>query len=443
MKGKIFSRWSNWIVVFNLALLAAFLFFWLRNEYVDEKESLEQSAHLQVADRIIKLTGLDLDSILQDLEGYGADSTLAIKYVTAIESGDLVTYGEPQLDSIYWDPDCKENIAMVPNKRHTIMKKQLPFGKGDSISTSISIFVTGDDTSDMQAVREAMDFSVQLKNEFEDNTEDLGGAAMTNILPQILFAIALWAMSVLTIVVLRRTFRERQRMLQSKNAMISNITHELKTPVATIGVALEAIQDFKVHADPQKANAYLSTARGELHRLSQSIDQVLQFSKMDQGAIAYHFEPISLKSLLQSAVKGMQLQLDQQKSDFEIQFEGENWDLEADELHLKNAINNLLDNSLKYSESGVRIRLKAKADLNDYFLEISDSGKGIPKPYQEKVFERFFRVPKGDTHNVKGYGLGLSYVKEIIQAHKGSIRLSSQEGAGTTIQIRLPKHHGA
>ncbi|MCB0642476.1 MAG: ATP-binding protein, partial [Phaeodactylibacter sp.] len=117
------------------------------------------------------------------------------------------------------------------------------------------------------------------------------------------------------------------------------------------------------------------------------------------------------------------------------------WRLEADQLHLKNAINSLLDNSLKYSDKGVRIRLEAREEIDSYLLQISDNGKGIPKAYQQKVFERFFRVPKGDVHNVKGYGLGLSYVQEIVQAHRGTIRLSSQPGVGTTIQIRLPKTH--
>ncbi|MCB0640300.1 MAG: HAMP domain-containing histidine kinase [Phaeodactylibacter sp.] len=333
MKQLQFSRWSAGMVVLNLALLAAFLFFWLRKEYQSEKGRLEQAAHLQIADRVIEFTGLDLDSILQNIQG--GDSLIAIKVVSG-----KGLWASSVLGDTVVDPGAGTKKVRMPFRaEHKMVDWKNDLTPGDSLTTSISIVMTAEDTSELNAMRKAMDFSVQLRDEFNSTTEDLSGQALWNILPQGLFALGLFSISILTIVVLRRTFTERQRLLQSKNTMISNITHELKTPVATIGVALEAIQDFNAQANPAKADAYMTTARGELHRLAQSIDQILQFSQMDQGAMAFHFEPVSFKELLQKSVQSMKLQLEQRQSDFDLLLQGADCRLDADQLHHKNAIN--------------------------------------------------------------------------------------------------------
>ena len=240
-------------------------------------------------------------------------------------------------------------------------------------------------------------------------------------------------------IVLYRNLLAQQRLAEIKNDFISNITHELKTPIATVGVAIEALRNFNAIQSPEKTKEYLDISAAELQRLSLLVDKVLKLSMFEKRQIELNKEPFDLKELMEETLKIMKLQFDKQKAKVSFTTSDHSFMLEADKLHITSVIYNLLDNALKYSKNNALIDVSLDmADQNQVVLRVSDNGMGIAPEYQGKIFDKFFRVPTGDKHNIKGYGLGLSYVAEVVKSHKGSISVDSEPGKGSTFIVRLP-----
>lgn len=278
-----------------------------------------------------------------------------------------------------------------------------------------------------------------LVKKFPAEDIDINWIAFKGIIPQVVFSIVLFSLLLIGIYFLKKGYQDQQILLENKNILISNITHELKTPVTTIGLALEAIQDFNVKEDKEKTNAYIRTSRRELNRLSESIDQVLQLGKMDENQILYKFEKRPLKEVFEELISSFKLRLEKSNSKLEIKMPDQSIELEIDEYHFKNMLFNLLDNGLKYGKENGLIQLELSETEKEVLIKIEDDGEGIESKYHDKIFERFFRVPTGNRHNVKGYGLGLTYVKEIVEAHNGTIQVQSKKGKGASFILKIPK----
>ena len=220
---------------------------------------------------------------------------------------------------------------------------------------------------------------------------------------------------------------------------MSNITHELKTPIATVSVAIEALRSFNANLDPQRTKEYLDISANELQRLSLLVDKVLKLSMFEKKEIDLQYESLDMKNLVEEVTSSLRLQFEKHHAQVNIISDG-NTTLEGDRLHLVSVIFNLLDNAIKYSADAPRIDVQIKGGINKVDLVIKDSGIGIPEEYKGKIFEKFFRVPTGNLHNAKGYGLGLSYVAHVINRHKGTIDVDSIPGDGSEFIISLPKH---
>ncbi|MDZ4073048.1 MAG: HAMP domain-containing sensor histidine kinase [Sediminibacterium sp.] len=243
-------------------------------------------------------------------------------------------------------------------------------------------------------------------------------------------------------IVLYRNLLAQQRLAEIKNDFISNITHELKTPIATVGVAIEALRNFNAMQSPERTKEYLDISAAELQRLSLLVDKVLKLSMFEKQQIELNKEPFDLKELMQETLKIMKLQFDKQKAAVTFTSGDHSFMLEADKLHITSVIYNLLDNALKYSKNNAQIQVNLDlVDHKSIVLTVSDNGMGIAPEYQGKIFDKFFRVPTGDKHNIKGYGLGLSYVAEVIKSHKGSISVDSEPEKGSTFTVTLPVSH--
>ncbi|MBW0160875.1 MAG: HAMP domain-containing histidine kinase [Sediminibacterium sp. Gen4] len=243
-------------------------------------------------------------------------------------------------------------------------------------------------------------------------------------------------------IVLYRNLLAQQRLAEIKNDFISNITHELKTPIATVGVAIEALRNFNAMQSPERTKEYLDISAAELQRLSLLVDKVLKLSMFEKQQIELNKEPFDLKELMQETLKIMKLQFDKQKASVTFTSSDHSFMLEADKLHITSVIYNLLDNALKYSKNNAQIQVNLDlVDHKSIVLKVSDNGMGIAPEYQGKIFDKFFRVPTGDKHNIKGYGLGLSYVAEVIKSHKGSISVDSEPEKGSTFTVTLPVSH--
>jgi len=255
----------------------------------------------------------------------------------------------------------------------------------------------------------------------------------------ILFSIFLVAFTALSFSLLYRNLLRQNRLADIKNEFMSNITHELKTPIATVSVAIEALRSFNANLDTQRTKEYLDISANELQRLSLLVDKVLKLSMFEKKEIDLQYELLDMKSLVQEVTSSLRLQFEKHHAQVDVYSEGDT-SLKGDRLHLVSVIFNLLDNAIKYSADAPSIQVKIIGKESAVNLVIQDSGIGIPEEYKGKIFEKFFRVPTGNLHNAKGYGLGLSYVSHVINRHNGSIHVESIPGDGSKFIISLPKY---
>jgi two-component system, OmpR family, phosphate regulon sensor histidine kinase PhoR len=255
----------------------------------------------------------------------------------------------------------------------------------------------------------------------------------------ILFSFFLIGFTILSFAVLYNNLIKQRRLADIKNEFISNITHELKTPIATVSVAIEALRSFNATIDPAKTKEYLDISAHELQRLSLLVDKVLKLSMFEKKEMDLQYEPLDLKALVEEVTTSLRLLFERHNATVNIIAEGDT-SLVGDRLHLVSVIFNLLDNALKYSNTEPDITIFIDGSEEQVKLIITDKGIGIPPEYHDKVFEKFFRVPTGNIHNAKGYGLGLNYVAHVVEKHKGSIKVESIEGEGSNFKITLPKN---
>ena len=264
------------------------------------------------------------------------------------------------------------------------------------------------------------------------------GYLLKKLASPILFSLFLVGVTVASFFLLYRNLRRQRRLTEIKNEFISNITHELKTPIATVGVAIEALRNFNAINDPQRTKEYLDISQNELQRLSLLVDKVLKLSMFEKKEIELKYEMLDLKGVVDEVVSSMRLQIEKHHAVVTTTVEGDTH-LQGDRLHLLSVVFNLLDNALKYGNGNIAVKFDLKEKGNEVELSVADNGIGISPEYKDKVFEKFFRVPLGNTHNTKGYGLGLSYVAHVVQRHKGKIEVESQPGLGSKFIITLPK----
>ena len=257
--------------------------------------------------------------------------------------------------------------------------------------------------------------------------------------PQILFSIALTLITSAAFWMMYRSMRSQQRLMDLKNDFISNITHELKTPVTTVSVALEALRNFKGLENPQTTREYLDIAQGELNRLTLLTDKVLKTAVFDNPGVSIENEPVDLHKTVDQILHSMKLIFEKQKAHVTFEQQGNSFTIRGGSVHLTNVVYNLLDNALKYSFGEPQISISLVEDDNKVVLKVADKGIGIPAEYRKRIFEKFFRVPTGDVHNIKGYGLGLSYVDSVVRSHNGLIEVISKPGEGSVFTISLPK----
>lgn len=255
---------------------------------------------------------------------------------------------------------------------------------------------------------------------------------------QLLISLLLVGLTVFSFTLLLRSLVQQRKLTRIKNDFISNITHELKTPIATVSVAIEALRNFDALHDPEKTKEYLAISSNELQRLSFLVDKVLKLSMFEKHQVELKEETIDLAVLVKEVVNSMKLQFEKYKAQVNLQLTGYHFEVEGDRLHITSVLFNLLDNALKYSRENPSIHIELKDDNDRILLHVTDNGIGIAPEYHRKIFDKFFRVPAGNTHNVKGYGLGLSYVAYVIQRHSGSIDVESKPGIGSRFIIKLP-----
>jgi two-component system phosphate regulon sensor histidine kinase PhoR len=244
---------------------------------------------------------------------------------------------------------------------------------------------------------------------------------------------------VISFVAIYVIFRQK-KLSEIKNDFVNNMTHELKTPISTISLASQMLADPGLGADTKNLGHISSLIQEESKRLGNQVERVLQMSILEEGKMSLRLQPVIIDRLVHQAAEKISIQVEQRNGSLKLDLQGGDEPVMGDETHLTNVIFNLLDNALKYCNSTPDIRIETRSTSRSVQIRISDNGIGISKEYLNRIFDKFFRVPTGNIHDVKGFGLGLSYVKKVLEQHRGSISVDSEPEAGTTFTMIIPKN---
>lgn len=230
----------------------------------------------------------------------------------------------------------------------------------------------------------------------------------------------------------------QKKISEMKTDFINNMTHEFKTPVATIMIASEALKDPEITEDKQRVSRLAGIIYDENIRLGNHIERVLNIAKIDKGDLKLDFKPVDMNDLISAVADSMQLQFQKKEAKFNLRLGASKSVVIGDELHLSNVIYNLVDNALKYSTDNPNITISTLTVGKNLIIRVADKGIGMSKDQLSKIFDQFYRIPTGNLHDVKGFGLGLSYVNNIVKRHYGNIRVKSEKDKGSEFEIIFP-----
>jgi two-component system phosphate regulon sensor histidine kinase PhoR len=231
---------------------------------------------------------------------------------------------------------------------------------------------------------------------------------------------------------------KQRRLSEIQRDFINNMTHEFKTPISTIAISAEVLKDPSIVNTPERLLNYTTIIQNENNRLKQQVERVLQMARLDKEHIGLKKEILDVHDIIREAVKNISIGKVTQTDNIELNLGSTNSKVEADKLHLTNVFFNLLDNAIKYCKEIPRIVISTTKLQDSLHITVQDNGIGISPENHKKVFQKFYRVPTGNIHDVKGFGIGLNYVKLVVESHKGKINLASELGRGSTFTLILP-----
>lgn len=235
-----------------------------------------------------------------------------------------------------------------------------------------------------------------------------------------------------------KTILTQKKLGELKNDFISNMTHEFRTPISTISLACQAMNDKDMIGDSfEQTQPFVKMISDENKRLSVLVDGILQSSTIEKGEIRLKLEKVLVNEIIYDVVNSAQLRIKNVKGEINVEMGTDLIYVLADKMHFTNAISNLLDNAIKYSDEHPKIKIEVKQKSGTIKITVSDKGVGIKKEHQNKIFDKLYRIPTGNVHNVKGFGLGLNYVKGICEAHKWKISVHSKLGEGSSFTIEI------
>ncbi|MEO7988004.1 MAG: HAMP domain-containing sensor histidine kinase [Chryseolinea sp.] len=466
------------LITSSIGLLMALQFFWLRKVYRDEEHGFQKETSFIFRNTVFALS----DSALQkSIRPMRLDSS-KVRVLRTTKITDTIMFrrsnSEPPitfLDStaniqVYISPGAHENDSLVHMLKPLVSRlrqdKQERFFSIRLNSDSIPLKIV-DKVYKRSLAKAGINFPFLLTRleppkqgalemdsfgrdkiiltpvgAFEITFLDLQWIIFKKIIPQILFAFILTLITISSFILLYRSLRSQQRLMEIKNDFINNMTHELKTPVATVSVALEALKNFSAIDNPKLTQEYLDIAKHELDRLSIMADKILDVSIFESMGIQFKPENINLDHIVQDMLASMKMVLEKCNANVTYEKKGDNFEIVGGAVHLTNVIYNLMDNALKYSAEKPIINIILNYETQKLVLSIKDNGMGIAQEYQHRIFEKFFRIPSGNVHNSKGYGLGLSYVASVVKSHYGLIDVDSKPGEGSTFIITIPRPPG-
>jgi len=484
----------RWLMILSQAVLLLFAARWLQSEYGREKARINkelagcfQEAEEEVTDSVLKVVVIDplirqqKDSLTRmEIRFDGtppADWCQKIEIDTGANGRKIGVMAITTTHDRTWLDSAKGIRKLAVKKSDQAMLrgvKLLIRGMEDSLLIGEgSTYVMGNQWMDTEVIRERFLRKTEAlypQARFSWDTLRLGAGSFTgsqqpfeylmihndqvlsvrlespfrlvirSMTSAILFSLVVVLLTAASFVLAFRSLKKQLMLNRMRAGMVSNITHELKTPVSTVKVALEALSRFDLKQDPALTEEYLGMASRELERLELLVNQVLNAAVYEQGNLVLNLEPVDLPQLIRHALEGCRPQLDRHQASVSLQIEDTfgNSPVEADPLHLQGVLINLIDNSLKHGGERPAITLDLSRSSREIILRYSNNGPPIPEEFLSRIFERFFRVPNGDRHDSKGFGLGLSYAAMVVQLHAGSIRAENNPEGGVSFIIRIP-----
>ena len=328
---------------------------------------------------------------------------LANKLVVAAisDSIDLAT-----LDSIFGQELNRKDIEVGYQLAH-IGDDTLIFGSGRKIPNTFQLRTYSNSTY--------LPESQKLQLFFSNPTLAILKRSLTGILLSLVLSMAI----ILCLLYLLHIINKQKQLSEIKNDLISNITHEFKTPIATVTTAIEGIRNFNQQNDTAKTEKYLDISNQQLQKLHQMVEKLLETATLDNDKLIINKEPINLKKNLEQLVE--KYRIITPEKDLLFSTNVSELEVAVDPFHFENAVANLIDNAIKYGGDKIQVNLNALMDRTE--ITIADNGGGIPQAHKERIFEKFYRIPKGNQHDVKGFGIGLFYSKKIIEKHDGALQL--------------------
>ncbi len=230
----------------------------------------------------------------------------------------------------------------------------------------------------------------------------------------------------------------QKKISEMKSDFINNMTHEFKTPIATISVAADSITNEKVMGNPEKIRYFAGMIKKENARMNRQVEDILTIARLDKKEFEFRWEQVDVHDLISDAVNGISIQVEKREGKIELNFEAKNPVVTTDKIHGTNIFYNLIDNAIKYSVNPPEIKITTSDKKDGVLVSVEDKGIGMTKAVQNRIFERFYRQTSGNVHNVKGFGLGLNYVKAVLEANHGTISVHSEPGKGSRFEVFLP-----
>jgi len=400
-----------------------------RNDTVSNKPKVEISeitfndVSFSEADSITTTINNDNVNGIQIFSGHKADS---IRNLTGLTNKIIISMNRDTIDFNKLDEYFSQELD----------RKKIAIGYAFEHNKDDSIVKWTQDSAEHKLVLSTLAKSTYLKSDetlalaFSNPTAEVLKRSLMGISLSFLLCAAI----ISCLLYLLHIIKKQKELAEIKNDLISNITHEFKTPIATVSAAIEGIQNFNAGNDPEKTKTYLNLSTSQLGKLHQMVEKLLETATLDNDKLLLDTEPTDLVFMLKNSAEKHQMLTDEKSISFTSN--ADTLSFPVDVFHFENAVSNLIDNAVKYGGNNIVVNLNYIMDSVE--ISVTDDGKGIDKNQREKIFDKFYRVPTGNRHDVKGFGIGLFYTKKIIEKHNGSIELSSNN-KNTTFKITLAK----
>lgn len=439
----------NAVIILGIISLASILvvqMVWIRKTIAAQQTNLaiqekEDSLYLKQFSETVHIA---LRNVLEEISTHKADSSDLYGAVKQVRTNYFTVDINEELHPYYLETLLKrEFYAQSINQDfqygiYDCFTDSIVFGNlikftKDSLYAPVSDTLTGITSAKLSWKKDGHYFTVYFPNIISKSIDQTEEPISPWIYVTIIVVLVLVFFAYTINVILRQ-----KRLSEVKTDFINNMTHELKTPISTIGLSSEMLMRSDFSQDPEKLKRYASIIYKENKRLENQVERVLNVAKMDKEELTLKKEQMDLHELLEEARENFEFNQLEQGGQITLHLEADHHVLQADPVHITNVVYNLLDNAVKYCEQNPDIHVTTRNEKKGLLLEFSDNGIGIKRENLKMIFDKFYRVPTGNLHNVKGFGLGLYYVKLIIDAHNGKIEVKSKPGEGTTFTIWLP-----